>query len=312
MDRRSYGAPMDTPTGAPALRHPARRLGAALEPVIGQVYFATECHAAYVALGFGPSPRDLNGVAAPDGDAYFTSRGSLLGQAPGEVVAAAFGVFSIDIVVPAVTRGWERTDAPTIRAARDRGALAQLERLLGAEPEGLATTERTLLRAIDGLEVSGRALAAGAIARASLDHPLGELFRAGDVLREYRGDSHIASWVAAGLSAIDIGLLTERYWGLPLRSYSRTRGWTDAQYDEAEESLAARGLLVDGDFTDAGRELRERIEVDTDLQMAPVLGRIGDDLEGLLDVLSRWGATVREGKGYPQSGPHDLARDQPR
>jgi len=162
------------------------------------------------------------------------------------------------------------------------------------------------------LEVSGRALAAGALARPAPDHPLGEMFRAGDVLREYRGDCHIASWDAAGLTAIEIGLLTERYWNLPLRSYSRTRGWTDAQYDEAVEALEARRLLADGDFTDAGRQLRERIEVDTDRQMAPVLARIGDELEPLLAVLGRWGAAVRDGKGYPRSGPHDLARDQPR
>jgi hypothetical protein len=43
--------------------------------------------------------------------------------------------------------------------------------------------------------------------------------------------------------------------------------------------------------------------------MEPVVARIGDDLEPLLAVLSAWGAAVREGKGYPRSGPHDLARD---
>ena len=67
--------------------HLARRLGTVLEPVVGQVYFSPECHANYVALGFDPSPGDANGVALPDGPAYFASRGSLLGQVPGEVIA---------------------------------------------------------------------------------------------------------------------------------------------------------------------------------------------------------------------------------
>ena len=66
----------------------ARRLGSVLEPVVGQVYFAPECHQAYEALGFSPSARDVDGVAMPDGPAYFTSRGSVLGQVPGTVVAA--------------------------------------------------------------------------------------------------------------------------------------------------------------------------------------------------------------------------------
>ena len=59
---------------------PLRRLAGALEPVVGQVYFSSECHAAYTALGFSPSPGVRNGVALPDFPAYFTSRGSLMGQ----------------------------------------------------------------------------------------------------------------------------------------------------------------------------------------------------------------------------------------
>jgi len=67
----------------------ARRLAATIEPFVGQVYFSPECHDEYVALGFGPSPGTIaNGVQLPDGPAYFCSRGSALGQVPGELVAA--------------------------------------------------------------------------------------------------------------------------------------------------------------------------------------------------------------------------------
>ena len=288
--------------------HPARRLGGALEPVIGQVYFSPECHARYVALGFDASRRDLKGVAAPDGPAYFTSRGSLLGQVPGEVVAAAFGVFRPDVVVASVAHGWRLTDATTIRDERDAGALEQLERLVGPAPEGLELVTDAICRAAGSVRTEGRALTAGLTSLSLPDHPLGALFRYGDVLREYRGDSHIATWVAAGLTAIEIGLLTELYWGLPLRSYSRTRAWNDDQFDTGEELLRSKGLITtDGSFTDDGRELRERIEQETDAQMSPVLDAIGDDLETVLDVLRGWGRTIRAGKGYPASGPHDLA-----
>ena len=81
------------------------------------------------------------------------------------------------------------------------------------------------------------------------------MWRRGDLLREYRGDSHIAAWVSAGLDATEIGLLTELYWGLPMRTYARTRAWTDDQFDAATERLKARGLVADGAFTTAGREL---------------------------------------------------------
>jgi hypothetical protein len=285
----------------------ARQLGSVLEPVTGQVYFSPECHANYVALGFAPSTGLFNGVAAPDGPAYFTSRGSVMGQVPGTVVAATFGVFNPEAVVPAVTYGWTKTDAATICQARDDGAIAQLERILGPEPEGVERADELLARAVEPLRPEGRSLYAG---QASLPLPpttLGRVWRRGDMLREFRGDSHIAAWISAGFDATEIGLLTELYWGLPMRSYSRTRAWSDEQFDAATERLRSRGLL-DGDaFTEAGRAAREAVEDETDRQMRPALDALGDDIGELFAILSPWGQAVRDAKGYPASGPHDLA-----
>lgn len=286
----------------------ARQLGGALEPVIGQVYFSPECHAGYAELGFEPSPGEANGVALPDGPAYFTSRGSLLGQVRGEVVAAAFGVFDPRIVVPSVRRGWTITDAATICGARDAGALAQLERVLGVDPEGRARVEELLVRATEGLRIGGRPLAAGLSGLPDPDHPLGTIWRRGDLLREFRGDSHTAAWVDAGLDAVQVGLLTEMFWGLPARSYARTRGWTDADFDGALDALRTRGAVgADDEFTERGRELREDVERRTDAQMQPVLDVLGDAAEELIALLTPWGSAMRAARGYLPSGPHDLA-----
>lgn len=285
----------------------ARRLAAALEPFVGQVYFSPECHANYVSLGFDDSPGDADGVALPDGPAYFASRGSLLGQVPGEVVAAAFGVFNPDVVVPSVALAWTRTDATTIREARADGAVGQLRRLLGTSPADLGRARALLERAADAVQIAGRPLAAGVQA---LDVPADDLAAAwhlGDLLREYRGDSHTTSWVSRGLTATEIGMLTERYWGLPLRSYSRTRGWSPAEFDEAEASLRRQDLLDGHDLSPQGLELREEIEVATDVQVAPVVDRLGTDLDELCSILETWGATIRAGRGYLPAGPHDLA-----
>src|SRR4249919_1666296 len=89
----------------------ARALAAAIEPVTGQVYFSPECHEAYASLGFSPSAAAVGGVAMPDGPAYFCSRGSVLGQVPGEVIAATFGVFNPAVVVPLVDMGWALVSA---------------------------------------------------------------------------------------------------------------------------------------------------------------------------------------------------------
>ena len=127
------------------------------------------------------------------------------------------------------------------------------------------------------------------------------------MLREYRGDAHVSAWTAAGFDATEIGLLTEPYWGLPLRTYIRTRAWTDAQLDAAEARLVGRGLLHDGALTDEGRAAREEVEVVTDRQCRPIVEALGDDLDELVGILRPWGAAIRHAGGYPASGPHDLA-----
>jgi hypothetical protein len=284
------------------VRDAARLLARLIEPLVAQVYFAPECHERYAALGFGPSPATTRaGVALPDGPAYFTSRGSALGQAPGELVAGAFGVFNAEVVVPAVSFGWSLTDAPTIAAARLEGAVAQLERILGPAPEGVDRANELLAAAAAPLEPWGRALFAGTLAQPLPGTPLGDLFRLGDRLREFRGDSHIAGWVAAGLDAIEIGLLTEPYWGVPSRTYIRTRAWSDDQLDAATSRLESAGLMKDGELTTDGRELREQIEIATDAQMAPAVEAIGDAMDELDRILRPLSLKVMEAGGYPES-----------
>jgi hypothetical protein len=285
-----------------------RLLASTLEPVAGQVYFAAECHRAYEALGFAPSPGALpTGVQLPDGPAYFTSRGSVMGQVPGQLVAAAFGVFNPEAVVPSVTFGWSLCDAGAICAARTTGATAQLVRILGEQPEGVDRAAELLTRAASHLRPEGRPLFAGLLSLGRPGDPVGDMWRAADVLREYRGDAHTASWTSAGLDATEIGLLSELYWGLPLRTYVRTRAWSVEQLDAAEERLVARGLVADGAFTEAGRQFRESIEVATDRQCLPIVHALGDDFDELVALMAPWGAAIRAAGGYPPQGPHDLA-----
>jgi hypothetical protein len=284
------------------VRDGARLLARLLEPIVAQVYFAPECHDAYQGLGFNGSPHTTSdGVALPDGPAYFTSRGSCLGQAPGELVAGSFGVFNAEVVVPAVSYGWSLTDAATIADARLGGAVAQLERILGPEPEGIGRANELLARAVAPLEPWGRALFAGVRSQGLPGTPLGDLFRLGDQLREYRGDSHIAAWTSAGRNAVEIGLLTELYWGMPLRTYIRTRAWSEGDLDSAERGLGEAGFIRDGALTDEGRAHREAIELATDAQMAPAIEALGDDLDELESLLKPWALQVMDAKAYPQS-----------
>ena len=285
----------------------ARALSGSLEAVTGSVYFAPECHANYAALGFGPSATKAGEVQLPDGPAYFTSRGSALGQVHGNVVASTFGVFNPAAVIPAVAFGWSLTDAATIASARADGATAQLERLLGKSPAGLSEVTAVFRRAVDVLRPEGRALYAGLRSLPEPSNPVGLMWWLGDCLREFRGDAHTAAWISAGLDAVEIGLLTELWWGLPMHTYVRTRAWTNEDVAAAKQRLVERGLLAGEGFSDAGRALRGAIESNTDQQMIPALRAIGDDLDTTVGTLSDWSKTVRAGHGYLASGPMDLA-----
>jgi hypothetical protein len=290
------------------LRSRARGLAAALEPFAGQVYFSPECHAAYAELGFGPSPRTTSqGVALPDGPAYFTSRGSALGQASGELVASAFAVFKPSVVVAGVEHGWTLTDARTVASARTDGATAQLTRVLGARPEGLDRVAGMLERATAPLRPEGRPLYSGLLALGAPSDPLGRAWRLADMLREYRGDAHTAAWTSAGFDAVEIGLLTELYWGMAMGTYIRTRAWSEDEQATAKETLRSRGLVRDGELTARGRDAREAVEAATDRQMGAALDALGDDLEDLVGVLNGWNQAIRDAGGYPAAGPHDLA-----
>jgi len=281
----------------------ARALARALEAFAGQVYFAPECHRRYEELGFSGSPKTVRGVEQPDGIAYFCSRGSLLGQVPGELVASAFAVFNPAVVVPAVTHGWTITDAATIGRARTEGALAHLHRVLGEAPDGVRRAVELLHRATDGLPLEGKPLYAGVVAQGLPGEPLGDAWRLADRLREFRGDVHVNAWAGAGFDGAEIGLLTEPYWGIGRRTYIRSRAWRTEDLDAAEERLTARGLMADGTATDKGLAERESIEAATDAGCAPIVRNLGDDADELITLLKHWSKTIMDAGGYPSGGP---------
>jgi hypothetical protein len=285
-----------------ALSTAARRLRNVLEPLASNVYFSPDVNDEFEALGFGPGVEAEGCLTIAEESGYYCSRAACMGQVPGDVVVAAFGVFNPKLIVPAVERGWSIATAGDVLGARERGATASLERILGDRPQ-LARATAVLQRAAAAGSASGRFLYAGLRSLGVPDTPWGALWRAVDTVREHRGDSHLAAWIATGLDAAEIGLLTEIYYGMPSRRYHRSRGWTDDDLDAATQRLQARGL-IDREaltLTAAGAERREAIERATDLQQAPILNAIGADLDELLDTLGPWAAAVVAAGGFPST-----------
>ena len=281
----------------------ARRLRDALEPLAGGVYVAPEAYAAYVALGFDGPIKGEDGAVRPEPKAYFTSRGACMGRVSGEVVAAAFGCFNPKVVVPAVEAGCQITTRDAVLQARERAAIEMLRRVIGERPEGMSRVTEVLRRAVEVAPWTGRPIFGGLLSQGFPGHPLGDLWRAADLLREYRGDSHVIAWAVGGADAVEILLLTEAWWGLPARSFIPSRGWQKADIDAGFDRLTRRGLMSDDEqVTDAGRAFREQIEVRTDDLERPVLEAIGDDLDEVLDHLTVWGDAITEAGLVPPNG----------
>ncbi len=268
----------------------ARNLRNVVEPIAAGVYFAPEAQEGYRALGLDYF------------QSYFCSRGACLGRAPWSVIAAAFAAFKPAAVRDAVTAGWERSGPEELLAARERGATAQLERLLGdvADPARIDRATAILRRGTDGVDASGRVLYAGLSQLEFPTTPFGALWHAADLVREHRGDGHIAAWIPH-VDSTEITVLTELAWGIPPRSYVFTRGWSEEDVDAAYGRLTDRGLVAGTALTDAGRTLREQIERTTDRSVRAVIERIGDDLDELLALLDPWADTIVTGGGYPAS-----------
>lgn len=263
------------------------------EPIGANVYFAPEAHANYAKLGL-----------AGYGPGYFCSRGASLGKPSGLVVTSAFGVFSPAIVVPAVDEGWSRTAPEPLLQARYGGAVASLRRLLGEpDPKQIGRAVELLQRGLDVAEGAGHALFSGLKSLPFPADPVGQLWRCCDMLREHRGDSHISVWTKAMLQPIEIQLMSELQMGIPLKTYSATRGWTMAQMDTAIDGMRAKSWVVGNEFSPEGRAFRERIESETDQMEAPIVDAIGADFDELLEILHPWATAIVKvgiaGGGYP-------------
>jgi hypothetical protein len=237
----------------------ARRTWWALEPVHGMIYFSPEAAARYEALG-------LTGRAG-----YFASRAAAMGPVPAEVVIATFYNFNPEVVRSAITAAWRAAPPERILQARLAAADATLRHVLGPlvdSPEivrGAGLARRAAEAAGD--DVVGRPLYAAHAALPWPQEPHLVLWHAQTLLREYRGDGHVAALLTAGLSGIE-ALVTHAATGaIAAESLRTTRAWSAQSWNEAIEGLRRRGWLTAAPeltLTEAGRLGREQVEETTD------------------------------------------------
>jgi hypothetical protein len=258
----------------------ARRMWTLFEPVHGVTYFSPEARAAFEAAGLRGFWRG-----------YFAGRAAPLGAVRAEPVTASFFSFATAMVSRALPGIWDLVTPGDALAARSVGAVAALRRLLGENPAGLAAAADGLLRAADGLDCAGRVLAAANAALPVAGEPAARLWHAATLLREHRGDGHVAALVAADVDGCEAVVLRA---GLDLSRelLQPVRGWTDEQWDAAAARLAERGWLdADARVTPQGAAARQAMEDATDRAAARPWARLGaeasEELAGLLAPIAR-------------------------
>ena len=146
-----------------------------------------------------------------------------------------------------------------------------------------------LLNATLALEPGPRHLFGALQALPVSDNPYARLWRATELVREHRGDSHLAACVAAGLTMAEMNVFTEVWLGFPVGAYSATRGFSEAQLNTAVDTFVRRGWMDNERLTPTGANVRERIELATDAgqeQLVRALGSLLDDLCVQLETVS--------------------------
>ena len=160
--------------------------------------------------------------------------------------------------------------------------------------------------------LEGRALFAANRALPWPDDPLAALWHAATLLREQRGDTHVAVLIAAGVSGRESNVLHAAAGRIPREYIARARDYDEAEWRHHEQRLAERGLLNDdGSLTVAGRELKNRIESTTDALAASALDALSDDeVEALFQALTPITRAVIAGGDVPVITPMDFRSDE--
>jgi hypothetical protein len=276
----------------------ARRFVDRFEPVHAVTYFAPEARAALDGLGF-------HGFWM----GYFAARSAPFGIVPPEVVTATFYNFAPERVAKALHAAWEVATPADALHARVESAVAALRRY-GVTDDEADTAATLAAKAARGAPLDGRPLFAANAALDWPDEPLAKLWHAVTLLREQRGDGHVAVLAAHQVSGRESNVLHAAAGRVPQEMIMRSRDYDDQLWNHYCDRLSRRGLLDgDGGLTEAGRELKQRIEDATDRIALTALDPLDDtEVEALFGALTPITRKVVAAGDVPAATPMGLSR----
>ena len=271
-----------------------------IEPIHALTYFAPESRTAFDAAGF-------HGFWM----GYFAGRSAPLGPVPADVVTAVFYNFAPTHVARALPDAWHVASPAEALLARETSAVAALLRCGVVADERVRTAGDLLARAAVGAPLDGRPLFAANRALPWPEEPLARLWHAATLLREQRGDAHVAVLVANGIGGRESNVLHAAADRVPREFIVRSRLYDDDEWAACTRRLAARGVLTDdGALTVSGHELKQHVEDATDrLALSAFDVLAADELDLLFRTLTPLTRAVIDGGDIPAATPMGLRRD---
>ncbi|HWB65547.1 MAG TPA: MarR family transcriptional regulator [Mycobacteriales bacterium] len=256
----------------------ARRMFELVEPIALIPYKAEEPNEAMFALGF-----------TNFWDTYFAGRAAPLGLATAEVVDALFYNFAPGEVARHIPKVWRTTTPEAAIAARQAGCVKALQRILAdhLDSPGFARATELLTKAATSAPTEGRPMYAALRALPIPDEPVARLFRAATMLREHRGDGHIAALMVEGVGGLEAHVLYALDMDMPAEQFGRIHHLPAPQIAAVIDGLRDRGLIGDDGWLSAeGRAVRRRVEGLTDaLAAAPYESLEPAELDELIAAL---------------------------
>jgi hypothetical protein len=239
----------------------ARRMFELVEPIGVIPYSADEPNEAMFALGF-----------TNYWDTYFAGRSAPLGLVPAEVVDALFYNFAPGEVARHIPKVWRTTTPEAAIAARQRGCANALRRILSDHVDSPAFARATelMLKAATSAPYEGRPMYAALRAVPVPEDVVERFFHAASLLREHRGDGHIAALMIERVGRLEAHVLLALDMGMPAEKFGRIHHLPAAQLGSVIDGMRARGLIgEDGWLSEQGRAVKQRVEAFTDDLAAP-------------------------------------------
>ncbi|MEV6926865.1 hypothetical protein AB0M46_20485 [Dactylosporangium sp. NPDC051485] len=209
-----------------------RRMWSLFEPVHAVTYFAPAALQAFEEAGLRGFWRG-----------YFAGRTAPMGAVSAGPVIGAFYGFAPGMVHRALPGVWTRITPQAALDARRAGARRALaEAVTGLD--GIEELAGLLREAACAAPCHGRVLGAANAALPWPEDPLEVVWHAATLLREHRGDGHLAALLVEGLDGCESMVWRIAVNGGTGRDIAQpARGWTDEEWDAARARLRQRGYL---------------------------------------------------------------------